>query len=112
MADRSQCEAALRAIAARLDRLTGPGHPPATPDRTILCRVPDLDTVFHGELRDGRLHDIGEGIREQAQIVLTVGSDDLVALTEGNLSVLGAWRAGRLKVDASMRDLLRVRSLL
>ncbi|SNQ48893.1 Alkyl sulfatase [Frankia canadensis] len=112
MADRSQCLAALQAIATRLDVLAAQGRPPRAPDRRIVCRVPDLGTAFHGELRDGCLRDLGEGPRDDAQIVLTVASDDLVALTEGRLSVLTAWRSGRLVVDASVRDLLRVRSLL
>jgi hypothetical protein len=112
MADRSQCEAALQSLAARLDRLAHEGRPPRTPDRTIVCRIPDLDTAFSGELRGGCLRDIGEGDRGGAQITLTLSSDDLVAVTQGKLSVTSAWASGRLKVDASMRDLLRVRSLL
>ncbi|MGF7236982.1 MAG: alkyl sulfatase, partial [Frankia sp.] len=47
-----------------------------------------------------------------AQIVLTVRSDDLIALTDGSLPLATAWASGRLKVAASVRDLLRVRSLL
>ncbi|KJE20659.1 Alkyl sulfatase C-terminal [Frankia torreyi] len=112
MADRSQCETAFRSIADRLDRLAAEGRPPRTPDRTIVCRIPDLGTAFSGELRDGCLRDLGEGHRDDAQITLTVNSDDLIAVTEGRLSVLSAWTSGRLKVDASVRDLLRVRSLL
>lgn len=113
MADRSQCEAALRGVAAQLDRLAAQGRPPQAPDRTILCRISDLDTAFRGELRAGCLRDVGEGAwDDDAQIVLTVGSDDLVSLIEGQLPVLTAWRTGRLKVNASVRDLLRVRSLL
>jgi predicted lipid carrier protein YhbT len=112
MASRKQCEAALRALAARLDELGQGGKPARTPDRTLVCRIPDLDTVFSGELRDGSLRDIGEGARPGAQITFTLNSDDLVAVTEGKLSVTTAWMSGRLKVEASMRDLLRVRSLL
>jgi hypothetical protein len=111
MADRKQCEAALRGLAARLDELARGGRPSRAPDRTILCRLPDLGTSYIAELRDGGLHDIAEGARK-AQITFTLSSDDLVAVTEGKLSVTSAWATGRLKVDASMRDLLRVRSLL
>lgn len=112
MADRSECEAALKALAARLDQLADEGRPLHAPDRRIVCRIPDLDTAFSGELRGGCLSDIGEGDRGGAQITLTLTSDDLVAVTEGKLSVASAWATGRLKVDASMRDLLRVRPLL
>lgn len=112
MADRRQCEAALRDLASRLDSLARDGRPPRTPDRVIICRIPDLETTFSGQLRNGCLHDIGEGERPGAQITLTVSSDDLVAVTNGTLSITTAWSSGRLKVDASVRDLLRVRALL
>ncbi|ABW11188.1 SCP2 sterol-binding domain-containing protein [Frankia sp. Mgl5] len=112
MADRLQCEAALRALADRLDELTRERRPPRTPDRVIVCRIPDLRTTFSGQLRDGCLRDIGEGELPGAQITLTLSSDDLLAVTDGTLSVTTAWASGRLKVDASVRDLLRVRSLL
>ncbi|MBX6390564.1 MAG: SCP2 sterol-binding domain-containing protein [Frankia sp.] len=111
MADREQCEAALRDLAARLEKLRRNGSPPRTPQRTILCRLPDLGTSYVAELRDGGLHDITEGSRK-AQITFTLTSDDLVAVTSGALSVSSAWASGRLKVDASLRDLLRVRDLL
>ncbi|CUU60135.1 SCP-2 sterol transfer family protein [Parafrankia irregularis] len=112
MADRLQCEAALRDLASRLDLLAQSNRAARTPDRVIVCRIPDLETTFSGHLRGGCLHDIGEGERPGAQITLTLSSDDLLAVTSGTLSVTSAWASGRLKVDASVRDLLRVRALL
>jgi hypothetical protein len=41
-----------------------------------------------------------------------VGSDDLVDLVEGRVSFLSALTSGRVRVDASIVDLLRLRSLL
>jgi hypothetical protein len=35
-----------------------------------------------------------------------------VALTEGDLSFGQAWLAGRVKVEAGVRDLLKLRSML
>lgn len=113
MADKAQCEAALIALANRLDEHTRKGgRPPSTPDRTLVCRIPDIDICFSGALRSGSLTEIVEGDRSDAQITFTVNSDDLVAVTDGSLSFISAWTSGRLKIDASMRDLLRVRSLL
>ena len=48
----------------------------------------------------------------KAQVRLTVGSDDLVALTDGELDFGRAWLSGRVKVEASVRDLLKLRSML
>jgi hypothetical protein len=113
MADKTQCEAALRTLADRLDKHAGAGGTrPRTPDRTIVCRIPDIDTCFSAALRSGSLTDVVEGNRRDAQITFTVNSDDLVAVTDGSLSFVTAWTSGRLKIDASLRDLLRVRSLL
>ena len=38
-------------------------------------------------------------------------SDDLVAMTNGDLSFAHAWATGQVRLDASLRDLLRLRSL-
>ena len=47
-----------------------------------------------------------------AQVRLTVDSDDLVAMAYEELNPAKAWAAGRLKVEASVFDLLRLRRLL
>ena len=43
---------------------------------------------------------------------ITVGSDDLVALAADGLNPAKAWASGRLKIEASIFDLLRLRKLL
>ncbi|KDN82466.1 hypothetical protein KCH_57590 [Kitasatospora cheerisanensis KCTC 2395] len=48
----------------------------------------------------------------KADIRLTTTGDDLVALVDGRLPFPTAWATGRLKLDASFLDLLRLRSLL
>jgi hypothetical protein len=47
----------------------------------------------------------------KADIRLTMSSDDLVALTDGRLSFGPAWASGRIKLEAGLRDLLRLRKL-
>jgi hypothetical protein len=111
VADRKQCETALRGLADRIEALSTSGRQASVPNRTLMCRLPDLGTSYVAELRDGSLHDLAEGTRP-SQITFTLSSDDLIAVTSGRLAVRSAWTAGRLKVDASLRDLLRVRSLL
>jgi putative sterol carrier protein len=46
------------------------------------------------------------------QVRLAASSDDLVALVSGDLTPPVAWATGRLTVEASVLDLLRLRSLL
>jgi putative sterol carrier protein len=48
----------------------------------------------------------------KAQVRLTVSSDDLVALVEGNLSVPAAVATGKIRVQASPFDLLRLSAFL
>jgi putative sterol carrier protein len=112
MANSEECEAALRLLAEKLDKHTYAHGKHQTPNRRVMCRIPDLGTAFSGELRDGQIVDIVERESPDAQIVLTLRSDDLIAVTDGTLPVATAWATGRLKIDASVRDLLRVRGLL
>lgn len=115
MATREECEAALDRLVEKLgevDPALKRGHDSL--ERSVSCRVPDLDTMWTGQLRDGHLHEVTEREADEAeaQIRLTVCSDDLVELSSGELSFAGAWASGRLKVSAGVRDLLRLRTLL
>lgn len=112
MATVEECTAALQRLAAQLGGVDAETRSKHLLDRSLSCRVPDLDVTFRGELRDGGLHDIREGNADGAHIKLRISSDDLIALTQGRLGFAGAWATGRIKVDASLTDLLRLRTLL
>lgn len=114
MATQQECETALRGVAARLSGSDSGDHSAAL-DRSVSCTVPDLGLTFTGELRDGALTGMASGpagSMPRAQIRLTVASDDLVALTDGRLGFGSAWASGRVKVEASVFDLLKLRRLL
>ena len=81
-------------------------------DRSISCYLSDLDTAFSARLTHDGLEDVSTGAQSNAQIRLTTTSDDFIALTEGKLAFPLAWATGRVRVDASVMDLLRLRSLL
>lgn len=82
-------------------------------DRTVSCRLTDLDVTFRGRLSGGELVDLTDVISsEPAQIRLTMSSDDLVDLVAGRLSFPHAWATGRIRLDASFRDLLRLRTFI
>lgn len=85
-------------------------------DRSMSCRLTDLDQVIMGRLSSGSVRDVhvlphGPEV-PKADIRLTMTSDDLVALTAGQLSFGSAWASGRVKLEAGLRDLLRLRKLL
>src|SRR5215468_454236 len=104
MADKLQCEVALRSLATHLEEHVRTSGPSTIPERTLVCRITDLRTSFSGKLRDGYLVDIAEEEQPNAQIIFTAKSDDLIAVIEGSLSFMSAWTSGRLKINASMRD--------
>jgi hypothetical protein len=107
-----ECEAAFKELAGRLSGLESDARKKAEFDRTISCTIRDLDVVFGAHLRDGDLTDIRQVESPDAQLRLAVTSDDLIALTDGTLPFAKAWASGRLRIDASVFDLLKLRTLL
>ena len=81
-------------------------------DRTLACRITDLETAFHGRITGGRLLDLTDGDDPKAKIALVTSSDDLVALVHGQLDVTKAVAARRISIKASPFDLLKLRKLL
>ena len=112
MASVQECEQALRGLAHKLAAVDPELRAKHTVERTVSCTVSDLDVVFVGRISDDGLSEIRVDGQASAQVRLTARSDDLVALAEGRLGVPSAWATGRLKVEASVLDLLKLRSLL
>lgn len=112
MAAIEDCEQALHGLASRLAAVDPELRRKHAVDRTLSVHVTDLGVTWSGMLREGRLHDISRDGDGRAQIRLAARSDDLMALTAGELGFASAWASGRLRVDANPLDLLRLRSLL
>lgn len=112
MASLEQCEEALRALAKRLAAVDAETRSKYVVERTVSCRIRDLDVVFVGRIDDGGLTDIRQADDASAQVRLATSSDDLLALADGRLGVPSAWATGRLKIEASVLDLLKLRALL
>lgn len=110
MATVEECEQALADLADRL-AANESARSSVSFDRTLTCSIRDLDVIFAGRLKGGQLVDIRQAPSRDAQIKLSMSSDDLVAMVAGRLKMASAWATGRVKVDASIRDVLRLRSL-
>jgi hypothetical protein len=106
-----ECHAALGRLSTALRGLDSDKRERQVLDRSVSCRVPDLDVVFNGRLDGDGFHDITTEAAPKAQIGLTIPSDDLVALADGQLNFASAWAQGKVKVSASFGDLLRLRKL-
>ena len=115
MATIEECRAALDKLSDNMAGSEGDVRSAAALDRSLSCRITDLDITFAGRLKDGRIEvlDTLQGLpREKAQIRLAMAGDDLVAMVNGELNFAKAWGSGRVKLEAGLRDLLRLRSLL
>jgi predicted lipid carrier protein YhbT len=102
----------LHDLAARMEANAAQVRDHANLERTLACRVSDLDYAFHGRISDGRLLDLADGDDPDAKIALTTTSEDLVALVAGQLDIPKALAARRVSVDANPFDLLKLRKLL
>jgi putative sterol carrier protein len=113
VASKAEVERQLAVLMARLDGNEANVRS-AIPSRKVLrCLVPDLGTAWYSVVDQGRVSAPSEAPPDgRADITLRVASDDLVDLVDGRMSFLSAFTSGRVKVDASIVDLLRLRSLL
>jgi putative sterol carrier protein len=111
MATQEQCRAALDRLATHLAQDAGQGAR-AGLDRTMSVQVSDLAVTFTGRLHDGSLDEITTEPAPKAQIRFVMTSDDLMALADGRLGFAQGWASGRLKVHASMLDLLKLRTMM
>lgn len=112
MASQEQCERSLRALADRLAELD-PALVAKYGPRTLSCRLPDIGVTFSGLLTaDGLTAVQIADSAAPAQVRATTDSDDLLALVDGRLSPTYAWTSGRLRIEAGVKDLLRLRGLL
>ena len=114
MATAEECRQALESLTGRILEMDPADRAAYLVDRVISCTVSDLGVTFLTRLGpDGASPvTVANGSDGQAQVKFTTKSDDLLALAENPGSIGRAWLTGRLKVEASIFDLLRLRKAL
>lgn len=114
MATAEECREALDSLTARILELSPGERAEHLVDREVSCHVTDLDVTFLTRLGPAGADPVRllNGQDGKAQIRLTARSDDLVALAADPGSFARAWLTGKLKVEASIFDLFRLRKLL
>jgi hypothetical protein len=109
-----QCEQALQRLAQRLAD-AGPDTPgKAGFDRTLSCRLTDPQVSFAGRLRGSALTElrtVDDAEAAAAKVKLRMSGADLIRLVDGELNLASAWASGRVKVEASVLDLMKLRSI-
>src|SRR5215470_5458364 len=91
MKSAEECRAALQKLAGRLSEMSADDRENYFGNRSMSVTISDLGITY----------------------VTTLGSsDEVVALAESPMNIARAWVAGRVKIEASMKDLFRLRRLL
>jgi len=81
--------------------------------RLFLFDVPDLETSYVVELKDGEVVRFEEGKpKEKPDITVTANSEVLIGLRKKEITAIGAFASGSLKVNGPFRDLMKFRKLL
>jgi hypothetical protein len=114
MATAEQCRQALEDLTGRIADMDPADRQAHLVDRVISCTISDLGVTFVTRLGPDGASPVTEanGAEPPAQVRFTTQSDDLVAIADDPGTFARAWLTGRLKVDASIWDLLRLRKLL
>lgn len=114
MATAEECRAALENLTGRLAGLGAEDRAAHLVDRDVSCEVADLGVTFVTRLSPDGAAPVTEanGAAGKSQVKFTTKSDDLLAIADNPGSFARAWLTGRVKVEASVFDLLRLRKLL
>jgi len=113
MATAEECRTALDSLTGRIAEMDAKDREAHLLDRTLSVRISDLGLTFvtrlgpHGadpvRLADGA---------PPAQVRFTADSDVIVAVAADPGTFMRAWLSGKLRVQASVFDLLHLRRLM
>ena len=108
-----ECRAALQKLAGRLSELSPSDREHYFGNRTISVTIPDLNVTYVTVLGAGNdpVHEAAAG-DPPADIRLTANSDEVLSLAEQPMNIARAWMSRRIKIEASVKDLFRLRRLL
>lgn len=112
MASVDEVEAVLERLLRKLGDVDDATRSLLPTRRTIEASCPDLGLVRHAAWQQGALTMLDEPPPRRCDIRISVHSDDLLEIMDGDLSFSRAYTSNRLRLDASMADLLRLRALL
>jgi predicted lipid carrier protein YhbT len=114
MASAEECREALQTLTNRLGEMNPKDRSNFFSNRSFSCYVTDLGVKFVTRITDNGAEPVREAGPDEppADIRLSGTSDDTVAIAAAPQNIARMWLAGRVKVQASMRDVLALRRLL
>lgn len=112
MASPEEVEQVLTRLRLRFEQLNSQYRSMLPARRTVEADFPDLGVAYHAHWRHGELSALHPGPADSPDIRVECDSDDLLAMASGDLAFRKAYATDRVRVEASMTDLLRLRSVL
>jgi hypothetical protein len=114
MANADECRKALESLTARIAGMNPADRAAHFPERTMSARVPDLGKLFVTRIGPKGADAVREATPQDkpAQVRFTANSDDLVWVAEDPARFGRAWLTGKVKVEASIFDVLALRKIL
>jgi hypothetical protein len=108
-----ECHEALQKLAGRLSELKPEERAEYFGNRTISVTVTDLGVTFVTVLGAGDDPVRAAAPNEPtADIRLSADSDQVVSLAQQPMNIARAYFSGKVKIEASMKDIFRLRRLL
>jgi hypothetical protein len=114
MATAEECRSALESLVGRLAGLDAADRAAYLADRTLSCTVTDLGITFLTKLGPDGAGPVTDatGTDPRANVRFSTSSDELLLIAADPGRFARSWLTGRVKVDASLSDLFRLRKLL
>jgi hypothetical protein len=114
MATVEECRTALENLAGRLSKMDEATRANNLVDRSLSCTVTDLGITFITMLGEDGAGPVTEAGPQdgRANVRFSARSDDLLFIAEDPKRFARAWLTGKVKVEATLPDLLRLRKLL
>jgi SCP-2 sterol transfer family len=114
VATKRQIEAKLRELIKRLEQaeegVTALSEALPEP-RVIEVFLPDLEETYWTRLNGGKMEALHHGTPDRSDMRIEAHSDDLIDVIDGRRSMFSSYVAGRVKVEASFADIMRLRRL-
>lgn len=80
-------------------------------NKTMQYYFPDTNEYYSIRLVNGVPQELVEGPTEKPEISYQMSSDDYLALSRGEIKGLKLYNSGRLKIKASMPDIIKLQKL-
>lgn len=116
MASTREIEERLRALMARLDA----GDPDVKEalraslfePRILWLHLPDLQADYWTELDGDGMRELHAGAPGHADVRITADSNELLDVIDGRSALFPAYVSGKIRVDASLGDIVQLRRML